>query len=144
MLNSLTALSLALLVTVAVLWVFSYFPDLKFGSRDGRLLVFIINRPNGISEYAPTGDGMPPWDWGTLGFARTAGAIGTVTWEVVGVPWVVVALPFAALPAARASAWIRRRNRTARNACPSCGYDLRATPDRCPECGAVTMPAGAA
>ena len=52
------------------------------------------------------------------------------------VPHWMLALAAAVLPAF----WLRRHRRhlgrLTRGLCPACGYDLRASPERCPECGA--------
>jgi hypothetical protein len=60
-------------------------------------------------------------------------------WHRTHVPYWALIAGFlgAGVPAIRA--WFARRRRVRRVAagcCPSCGYDLRATPHGCPECGA--------
>jgi hypothetical protein len=50
--------------------------------------------------------------------------------------WIVFVLS-AIAPTTWAMAEYRRRRRASTQHCVHCGYDLRATPDRCPECGSV-------
>jgi hypothetical protein len=54
-------------------------------------------------------------------------------------PYWFIVLATAILPVARLAGWRRRarRLRMRPGFCRQCGYDCRATPDRCPECGRV-------
>jgi hypothetical protein len=96
-------------------------------------------------------DGEPPTDLcdvvplmsgGTrravAGFYAGRGSVYGLSFTLALAPlWSVVAA-FAVLPLSAAVSIVRRRRRARRAAaglCPACGYDLRATPDRCPECG---------
>jgi hypothetical protein len=72
---------------------------------------------------------LPPGTVPTLPTAYTIHAIYTPWWLWVGV--------FAVLPGRRAIQMARAKRRRRKGRCERCGYDMRATPDRCPECGNV-------
>jgi hypothetical protein len=84
------------------------------------------------------GDSMDSVAWrkaGPLGFGYSARPFFEGTDYTLVVPhWFLAAL--AASPGvAFAAGAVRRRVRRRRRLCPRCGYDLRASPQRCPECG---------
>ncbi len=65
-------------------------------------------------------------------------------YRIVGIPYWFLAASTALAPVlGGVRAW-RLRRRLRQGLCQACGYDLRATPDRCPERGTVVNPAPAA
>ena len=80
------------------------------------------------------------YDFGGFGFVNATGAAPGFRQRYLTVPAWFVCAATAALPALVMvrSAGLRRRARRARGQCPQCGYDLRMTPHRCPECGAAS------
>jgi hypothetical protein len=61
---------------------------------------------------------------------------------VITIPWWFLCVSSAALPAWQFLNRSRRRRRQwriAHNLCANCGYDIRATPERCPECGTARV-----
>ena len=83
--------------------------------------------------------------WGAV-WARdiAISARGRESINAVMFPHWAALLGLVMLPGAWCRAWLRRRRARIGsgpvNRCGSCGYDLRATPERCPECGAAVPP----
>lgn len=86
-------------------------------------------------------ESAPRDGWEELGFSHRRSYVlaGLSSWRVTAPLWSVlaaaVAIPAMLWAAAHRLRCGRRRGRNG-GYCPACGYDLRATPDRCPECGA--------
>jgi hypothetical protein len=98
-----------------------------------------------LSTHTQVGSNTPtPWKM-FPGFGREAvyttpifvGERRRLTEYEWTVPFWAIFLLTAAYPAAQVVGAMRRRRRFGHGMCPDCGYDLRATPERCPECGRV-------
>ena len=95
------------------------------------------------SEYLPSYDSWPhPNDHSTPRFKlfskKREDASYANSWRGVVVPYWLVAVVTAWLPALHfLLLWWKVRRRIRPGLCAACGYDLRATPYRCPECGMI-------
>ena len=100
--------------------------------RDRRWTHFVRLNP----AYAGTLPGRSPWHH-PFSFDRYGSSTGADQVSELVLPIWTFLFGFAILPTLWLFALLRTRRRAQSFHCSKCGYDLRATPDRCPECGTV-------
>jgi hypothetical protein len=81
-----------------------------------------------------------------FGVGRSFDDDGRLVWVMYYLPWWLPAIGLAIPSALYATLMVRRRRQASKcvraGRCVACGYDLRASPDRCPECGTVSSHSG--
>jgi hypothetical protein len=167
LLNALTVVSLLLFAATVIMWARSYdFID-EFFCWDSSGFTELSSYRDGFAVHQVHHANLLPYErftwrsrkmggykvgWGTLfstyalkwQFAGFAWFRDGTFWILVFPAWCPTAI-FSVLPARAVVRCYKRRRAQAASAgfCSTCGYDLRATPDRCPECGTVPSNANA-
>jgi hypothetical protein len=105
------------------------------GGPFSNLGIFERNGQDGVYHHVeplgPDGRPFPPINTMTLDIFPD----GNFPDQRVRIPdWVLIAITLL-LPCGWVASAIKRKRTKTAGLCPACGYDLRATPDRCPECG---------
>lgn len=161
----LSALSLLLFVAVCVLWLRSYFrADSYYSGGDDGTLLYVESGRGFVSVMRTSMDPqftsketkwasseLPSYPmWGrpsTLAQRLGFWSMTAQGYHGLSCRWIVPCWFLSVLTCVLPGGWLighgRRRQRQRRIAaglCVRCGYDLRSTPDRCPECGHVASP----
>ncbi|HZN66701.1 MAG TPA: hypothetical protein VFB66_15530 [Tepidisphaeraceae bacterium] len=163
----LTLLSLLTSIAVAGLWVRSYRVSSIFGyytnrgsdgwyrnnyfvSYRGRLTLVMLREStdHGLFQkgrFHARDDPDPSYgqnpEFAGFGYLRVPRG-DSMRWTELQVPHWSLLLVAGIAPTCSVVRKIRRRRQLNAGLCPRCGYDLRATPQRCPECGTVAAEAG--
>ena len=147
-------LPILLLVFVLLLWIRSYLPEHTFfRSHQGRILIFFVAGgyaqwfDSSSTQFHSTEEAVdmcrriaqvqPLPSHNALGFEWTDLNFKSSYPGFIAVPYWAIAIPLAAL-----SVWAFLRRRAHRDHllaghCRACGYDLRGSAEKCPECGAI-------
>ena len=162
MFNAMSILSLLLALAVAASWVRSYMRHDFFGYyeahhpsaliqvdpsrgrarftvRSAKEPFYVEQEQERWTHFSEAPVDLQAFRHAFMGISwrKTYHRLGMWTASVI-IPHAYLLLIFTALPAIRIYRSLRRRRLRLIGHCRVCGYDLRATPERCPECGAVT------
>ncbi|HEX3356563.1 MAG TPA: hypothetical protein VHS31_06230 [Tepidisphaeraceae bacterium] len=139
---------LLLCVSAATFWVRSYrklnslsdYDHINFTHQDPQWWIISYPGKAVLCRQAGrdwNGHDLPRVHFLGIGFGGTRGKTGDLLWNLELPYWFLCATTVAVPLIWARWRWRqgKKRRRQERGECPNCGYDLRATPERCPECG---------
>jgi hypothetical protein len=145
-------LPILLLGLVLLLWIRSYLPEYTFvRSHQGRVFIFFV--AGGYAQWFDSSNTSFHSTEETVDMCRRIAQVQPLPSHIAwGFEWTdlnfkssypgFIAIPYwaIAIPLAALSIWAflrcrARRDRLLPGHCRACGYDLRGSADKCPECG---------